>query len=129
MYDFIGIEDINFKSFHDMIDKSRSKVRKSWYRVGMFISKIKYKLDWYKNSKVIRVDKNNTSKICYVCGYINKNLGLSTKKWTCPSCHNILPRDQNVAINISKKQVKNFFSEELGTNFHSDNGIPAHKNG
>ncbi|MDR2831111.1 MAG: hypothetical protein LBB45_08825 [Methanobrevibacter sp.] len=46
--DFIGIEDINFKSFHNMVDKGRSKIKKSWYRVGEFISNLDYKLDWYK---------------------------------------------------------------------------------
>jgi hypothetical protein len=31
-----------------MVDKGRSKIKKSWYRVDEFISKLDYKLDWYK---------------------------------------------------------------------------------
>ncbi|MDR2830626.1 MAG: hypothetical protein LBB45_06305 [Methanobrevibacter sp.] len=39
--------------------------------------------------------------------YINKDLGIATKKWTY---HSILPRDQNAAINILHRASKIFFS-------------------
>lgn len=72
---------------------------------------MKYKLDWYKDTTLQIVDKNNTSKECSSCGYINKDLEISTRKWICPNCQ-ANDRDINVAINIKNRTFK-----ELGTNF------------
>ena len=42
-----------------------------------------------------------SSKICNVCGDVNRNLKLSDRNWTCSNGHQ-LNRDLNAALNIKK---------------------------
>ena len=49
----------------------------------------------------------------YSCGYVNQNLDLSIREWTCPSCNTKLDRDLNASKNILKEGIKNI---SLGTN-------------
>ena len=51
----------------------------------------------------------------YSCGYVNQNLDLSIREWTCPSCNTKLDRDLNASKNILKEGIKNI---SLGTNDH-----------
>ena len=41
-----------------------------------------------------------SSKRCHNRGYINKDLKLSDRVWTCPKCGEVLNRDENAAANI-----------------------------
>ena len=41
-----------------------------------------------------------SSKTCNVCGYVNNNLKLQHRFWTCPECSAEHDRDINAAINI-----------------------------
>ena len=41
-----------------------------------------------------------SSKICHNCGYINKALKLSDRKWVCSQCGEVIERDYNAALNI-----------------------------
>ena len=41
-----------------------------------------------------------SSKTCHNCGYVNKQLRLSDRKWKCPQCGSIVERDYNAALNI-----------------------------
>jgi len=41
-----------------------------------------------------------SSKLCSVCGYINHDLGLRDRQWTCPACGTEHDRDRNAAVNI-----------------------------
>jgi len=41
-----------------------------------------------------------SSKICNVCGYVNNDLKLQHRFWTCPECSAEHDRDINAAINI-----------------------------
>ena len=47
-----------------------------------------------------------TDMRCNNCGYINKNLQLSEKLWTCPNCGITLQRDENAAKNIKEEGLK-----------------------
>lgn len=43
-----------------------------------------------------------SSKTCHCCGFVFKGLQLSQRSWICPSCHAVLDRDINAAINIKE---------------------------
>ena len=70
---------------------------------------LEYKCDWY-GKQLIVVDPKDTSRICSSCGQKNhefddltQNEWLSTREWTCPTCHQHHDRDVNAAINILNK--------------------------
>jgi len=45
------------------------------------------------------------SKTCCECGWINQDLNLSIREWTCKNGH-VLDRDLNAAKNILKEGLK-----------------------
>ena len=67
---------------------------------------LEYKADW--NEKIIiKIDRFfPSSKTCNVCNYINQDLTLKDRVWTCPSCGEKHDRDFNASINILKQGLK-----------------------
>ena len=96
-YDLVCVEDLNMQELSQALYFGKSVADNAW---GMFLRFLDYKLaDLGK--KLIKVDKwFASSKTCHVCGYVNKDLSLSTRKWECPDCRTIHDRDQNAAKNI-----------------------------
>lgn len=67
---------------------------------GEFRRMLEYKAKWY-NRKIVFVNRfYPSSKTCHNCGYINKELKLSDRQWTCPKCGKIIDRDYNASLNI-----------------------------
>ena len=67
-----------------------------------FVDKLTYKAEWYGKT-ILRIGQfEPSSKLCNVCGYLNKELTLAVREWTCPSCNTSHDRDVNAAINIKK---------------------------
>ncbi|MDR1818758.1 MAG: transposase [Methanobrevibacter sp.] len=115
-YDYIFIEDISYKNLHQISDKGVSKLKKLYYRAGMFTEKLSYKLGWYKE-KLHKVNPKNTSKICSECGYIKESkISLNIRQWKCPQCGVLHDRDTNAAKNIAIRGLLEL-GLELGTNF------------
>lgn len=96
-YDTIFMEDLNTSGMM----KNR-KLSKAIQEVGFFKFKTTLKNKALQNNKkVIEIDRYYpSSKTCSKCGYINKDLKLSDRYWTCPKCGEALDRDINAAINI-----------------------------
>ncbi len=70
---------------------------------------LEYKANW-NDKTVVKIDRFfPSSKICNVCNYINQDLTLKDREWTCPSCNTTHDRDFNASINI-KKQGLNILS-------------------
>jgi putative transposase len=61
-------------------------------------------LEWIakkKGKRIIYIDPwYPSSKTCSCCGHVLDELGLSVRRWRCPSCHQVNDRDSNAAKNI-----------------------------
>ncbi len=67
-----------------------------------FVSRLEHVATKY-NTKVAHVDKwFASSKTCSCCGYVNKELRLVARSWTCPQCGAHHDRDLNAALNIKR---------------------------
>jgi putative transposase len=65
-----------------------------------FFTFLDYKASWYGKS-VIEIGRfDPSSKTCHSCGFVNKDLKLKDRMWTCPRCGDRLDRDINAALNI-----------------------------
>jgi putative transposase len=66
---------------------------------AMFRSFLSYKADW-NGKNILDIGRfEPSSKMCHVCGTINRELKLSDRRWLCP-CGAEHDRDINAAINI-----------------------------
>lgn len=101
-YDYICVEDINMRELAQSLTLGKSTNDNGF---GMFRDFLKYKL-FEKGKQLIKIDKwFPSSKMCHVCGCINKDLKLSDRVWTC-KCGEILNRDENAAINILNEGLR-----------------------
>ena len=65
-----------------------------------FYRQIQYKSSW-NNIRFIEADRYfPSSKLCSVCGCVNKNLKLSDRTYICPECGNVIDRDYQAALNL-----------------------------
>jgi putative transposase len=102
-HDVICIEDLAVKN---MMKNHKLAQAFSDVSLGTFYTMLEYKANW--NDKVV-VKINRffpSSKTCNVCNYINQDLTLKDRKWTCLSCNTIHDRDFNASINIKKQGLK-----------------------
>ena len=102
-YDTIILEDLNIKGMIKNHKLSKHIADASWSK---FIELLTYKAEW-NDKNIVKIDRFfPSSKTCNCCGYINQNLDLSVREWTCPSCNTKLDRDLNASINILKEGYK-----------------------
>lgn len=102
-YDVIYLEDLNIKGMIKNHKLSKHIADASW---GKFITLLEYKANW-NDKKIVKIDRFfPSSKQCNNCGFINQNLDLSVRGWTCPSCKTKLDRDLNASKNILKEGIK-----------------------
>ena len=81
----------------------------SW---STFVTMLEYKANWH-GKNILRIGRfAPSSKTCSCCGYINKELRLKDREWTCPKCNSVLDRDKNASINIKSFALKNNLSGE-----------------
>ena len=99
-YDNIYIEKLNYKVLHQEAKRCVSKLKKTYNQFGTFKEQLSYKLEWYKDNKLIEVDPKNTSRMCSSCGYIHRDFGIHIREWVCPVCKSNHDRDINASINI-----------------------------
>jgi len=107
-YDVICLEDLNVKGMIKNRKLSKHIADASW---GTFVRFVEYKADW-NNKTVVKINRwYPSSKTCNVCGYVNQDLNLSIREWTCKNGHK-LDRDLNASQNILKEGLK-IYGEEL----------------
>lgn len=96
LYDYICVEDINMQNMAQSLKLGKSTNDNGF---GMFRTFLAYKLT-ERGKQLVKIDKwFPSSKTCRFCGYVNKDLKLSDRVWTC-ECGAVLNRDENAAINI-----------------------------
>lgn len=102
IYDYICVEDINMQNIAQSLKLGKSTNDNGF---GMFRTFLAYKLA-ERGKRLIKIDKwFPSSRMCRFCGYINKDLKLSDRVWTC-ECGATLNRDENAAINILNEGLK-----------------------
>lgn len=98
----IAIEDLNVKGIIKNRKLSKHIADASW---GNFVNLLQYKCDWY-GRELVKVNRFfPSSKTCNECGWINQDLNLSIREWTCVNGHK-LDRDVNASLNILKEGLK-----------------------
>ena len=74
--------------------------------LGAFYTMLEYKANW-NDKTIVKIDRFfPSSKTCNVCNYINQDLTLKDREWTCPDCNTVHDRDFNASINIKKQGWK-----------------------
>jgi putative transposase len=102
-HDVICIEDLAVK----IIMKNHKLAQAmSDVALGTFYSMLEYKSKW-NDKTIIKIDRFfPSSKMCSNCGWINQDLTLNIREWTCPSCGEKHDRDFNASKNILKQGLK-----------------------
>jgi len=101
----IALENLNIKGMVKNHCLAGSISDASW---AMFMAMLEYKAKW-NGVNILKIGKfDPSSKTCSECGYINKELTLKDRKWTCPKCNSVLDRDLNASINIKSFALKNY---------------------
>lgn len=103
----ICIENLSVKELLKEQIRSKNIADASWRRFREFLT---YKCSWYSKTLFVIDRYAPSSKMCSNCGYINHNLALSNRDWTCPNCNKIHDRDINAAINIKNIGIKHFYN-------------------
>ncbi len=105
----ICLEDLAVKNMVKNHNLAQSISDAAW---SSFVTMLEYKADWY-GKNILRIGRfAPSSRTCSYCGYINKELQLKDREWTCPKCNSVLDRDVNASINIKSFALKNNLSGE-----------------
>ncbi len=110
----ICLETLNVSGMLKNHKLAKSITDVSWSK---FVEFLKYKAEWY-GVNIVRIGRfEPSSKMCSVCGSINKHLKLKHRKWQCSSCNMTHDRDVNAAINIRNfgLQKQNLIGIDTGT--------------
>lgn len=95
-YNTICIEKLDIAGMLKNKQLSRQISDVGW---SLFDEFLKYKAEWQGKNLIQLGQFEPSSKICSVCGAINRDLKLSDRVWTCKNGHE-LDRDVNAAVNI-----------------------------
>ena len=94
-FDVIVTETLNLDSMKRLWGRKVSDL--AFYQ---FVQILEYKCFKHERQFLQVGQWTATTKPCSECGYVNKNLSLSDRQWTCPNCGAHHDRDRNAAINI-----------------------------
>lgn len=96
---FICIEDLNVNGMMKNRHLSKAVQQQCFYE---FRRQIEYKAKW-NNIKIVVADRfYPSSKTCYCCGNVKKDLKLSDRIYKCECCGNVIDRDYQAALNLQR---------------------------
>ena len=101
-YDLIALEDLNVSGMVQNRKLSKAISDVSW---SSFVTKLKYKADWYGRDVVIIDRFYPSSKTCSCCDHIKENLSLDERSWICSKCNVKHDRDVNASKNILRRAL------------------------
>jgi putative transposase len=94
-YDHLFFEDLSMKGMQALWGRKIGDLARS-----EFMGILKHAAT-VKGKVVGLIDRfYPSSKTCFDCGYVHKDLKLSDRQWACPGCGCIHDRDHNAALNI-----------------------------
>lgn len=97
-YDHLYFEDLAMKGMQALWGRKISDLARS-----EFMGILKHVASG-KDKTIGLIDRfYPSSKTCFDCGYIHKDLELSDRRWVCPDCGTIHDRDINAALNIQRE--------------------------
>ena len=96
-YDTICLENLNIEGMLKNHNLASSIQSASW---SEFVRQLAYKADWGGKNIVFIGRFEPSTKTCSNCGYINCDITLKDREWTCPQCGAHHDRDVNAAVNI-----------------------------
>jgi putative transposase len=98
----ICLEDLSVKNMVKNHKLAQSISDVSWTK---FVNMLKYKSEW-NDRELVQINRfYPSSKSCSECHYINDNLTLKDREWTCTNCNITHDRDINAAKNILKQGI------------------------
>ena len=99
---FVTIEDLNVNGMMKNKHLSKAVAQQKFYE---FRRQLEYKCKW-NNIELRIVDRYfPSSKLCYECGYIKKDLKLSDRTYICPECGCIIDRDYQASLNLRDAKI------------------------
>lgn len=99
----IAVETLNVSSMLKNHCLARSISDVGWSEL---FRQLEYKCTQYGKTLLKIGQFEPSSKLCSVCGSINRDLTLQDREWTCPECSTRHDRDINAAINIKKMALQ-----------------------
>jgi putative transposase len=113
-HDIICVEDLAVKN---IMKNHKLAQAMSDVSLGVFYTMLEYKCEW-NDKQFVKIDRFfPSSKTCSNCGWINQDLTLNIREWSCPSCGEKHDRDFNASKNILKQGLKIILS---GSGIESD---------
>ena len=98
-FDAICLENLNVEGMLKNHHLANSIQSAAW---SEFVRQLKYKSEWHGKNIILIGRFTPSSKTCSKCGYVNGELTLKDREWTCPKCGAHHDRDVNAAVNIKQ---------------------------
>ena len=95
----IVLEDLNIVGMLKNRHLSKAIQQQKFFKIRR---QIEYKSKKYGIDVVFADRYFPSSKLCSSCGFLNKELTLKDRIFICPICGNVLDRDCNAALNLSR---------------------------
>lgn len=99
----IAVETLNISGMLKNKNLARSISDVGWSEL---FRQLEYKCTMYGKTLLKIGQFEPSSKLCSVCGSVNRDLKLQDREWTCPDCGTFHDRDINAAINIKKMALQ-----------------------
>jgi putative transposase len=101
-HDWVAIEDLNVKGMLGNQHLARHIADAGW---AEFRRQLEYKALQRGVTLAVVERFFPSSKTCSDCDYVNQDLTLADRTWTCPCCRAVHDRDLNAAKNILKRSI------------------------